>query len=98
MGVDYQETFGPLAKMNTVRLLLSLAIHFGWEIQQYDVNNAFLHGDLEEEVYMEPPPGFDDKYGPDKVFRLKKALYGLKHSPRVWFGRFAKAMMQFGYN
>lgn len=80
-----------------MRILLSLIVHFGWEIQQCDVKNAFLHGDLEEEVYMEPPLGFDGKYGPDKICRLKKTLYGLKQSLRAWFGRFTEAIMQFGY-
>ena len=57
-GVDYQETFAPMAKMNTVRVLLSLAVNFDWELQQYGVKNAFLHGGLEEEIYMSIPPGF----------------------------------------
>jgi hypothetical protein len=96
-GIDYEETFAPVAKMNTVRILLSLAACFGWELQQFDVKNAFLHGDLEEEVYMETPPGFGLTSETNKVCRLKKALYGLKQSPRAWFGRFTKAMVCLGY-
>lgn len=69
-GIDYLETFAPVAKMNTVRILLSLAAIFGWTLQQFDVKNAFLHGDLEEEVYMEVPPGFESKAR--KVCRLKR--------------------------
>lgn len=94
-GIDYLETFAPVAKMNTVRILLSLAASFGWNLQQFDVKNAFLHGDLDEEIYMEVPPGFASKEG--MVCRLKKALYGLKQSPRAWFGRFSKVMTTLGY-
>ena len=95
-GVDYQETFAPIAKMNTVRILLYLAINFNWELQQYDVKNAFLHGELEEEIYMIIPPVFSG-VGEGKMCMLKKALYGLKQSPRAWFGRFAKVMLTNGY-
>lgn len=95
-GVDYQETFAPVAKMNTVRILLSLAAHFNWQLLQYDVKNAFLHGDLDEEIYMNIPPGLEGGTG-NKVCRLNKALYGLKQSPRAWFGRFAKVMKDSGY-
>ncbi|WKA06787.1 hypothetical protein VitviT2T_024671 [Vitis vinifera] len=95
-GVDYQETFVPAAKMNTVRILLSLAAHYNWQLLQYDVNNAFLHGDLDEEIYMNIPSVFEVNTG-NKVCKLQKALYGIKQSPKAWFGRFAKVMKEFGY-
>ncbi|CAL9009341.1 unnamed protein product, partial [Prunus brigantina] len=95
-GIDYQDTFAPVAKMNTIRVLLSLAANLGWTLQQFDVKNAFLHGDLEEEVYMDMPPGIE-KTSQGKVCRLRKSLYGLKQSPRAWFGRFSQAMQKYGY-
>ena len=95
-GVDYQETFAPVAKMNIVRILLSLAAHYNWQLLHYDVKNAFLHGDLDEEIYMNIPLGFEGNTG-NKVCKLKKALYGLKQSPIAWFGRCAKVMKEFGY-
>ncbi|RVX16317.1 Retrovirus-related Pol polyprotein from transposon RE1 [Vitis vinifera] len=82
--------------MNTIRILLSLATHYNWQLLQYDVKNAFLHGDLDEGIYMNIPPGFEGNTG-NKVCKLKKALYGLKQSPRAWFGIFAKVMKEFGY-
>ncbi|KAM2020888.1 hypothetical protein ACFX16_042974 [Malus domestica] len=96
-GVDYQETFALVAKMNTIRVLLSLAANFDWSLKQFDVKNAFLHGDLEEEVYMELPPRYEVQNKAGKVCRLRKALYGLKQSPRAWFGRFTDAMKKYGY-
>ena len=95
-GVDYQETFAPVAKMNTVRILLSLAVHYNWQLLQYDVKNAFLHGDLDEEIYMNIPPGFEGNTC-NKVYKLKKTLYGLKQSHRAWFSRFAKVMKESRY-
>ena len=83
--------------MNIVRIILSLAAHFGWEMHQFDVKNAFLHGSLEEEVYMEIPPGYGATNEGNKVCRLKKALYGLKQSPRTRFGNFTQAMVSLGY-
>ncbi|KAM6551619.1 hypothetical protein CsatB_001427 [Cannabis sativa] len=96
-GIDYQETFAPVAKLNTVRVLLSLAANKDWPLHQLDVKNAFLNGDLEEEVYMDIPPGFENSSNQNKVCKLKKSLYGLKQSPRAWFGRFTKAIIQNGY-
>jgi hypothetical protein len=97
-GVDYTDTFAPVAKVNTIRVLLSLAANLDWPLQQFDVKNAFLHGELSEEVYMELPPGCKIPEAYDKsVCKLKKSLYGLKQSPRAWFGRFTKSMKEFGY-
>ena len=96
-GIDYQETFALIAKMNTVRVLLSLAANYNWNLQQFDVKNAFLHGELEEEIYMEVPPSYDNNLAAHTVCKLKKALYGLKQSPRAWFGRFARVMITMGY-
>jgi hypothetical protein len=96
-GVDYGETFAPVAKMNTIRTLISIAANNKWKLFQMDVKNAFLHGDLEEEVYMEIPPGFGTQETEGKVCRLNKSLYGLKQSPRAWFGRFSKEVRSLGY-
>jgi hypothetical protein len=96
-GIDYQETFAPVAKINSIRILLSLAVNFNWTLHQYDVKNAFLNGELHEEVYMTLPPGFEDKLGRGKVCRLKKSLYGLKQSPRAWFERFGSVVKRHGF-
>jgi hypothetical protein len=96
-GVDYDETFAPVAKMNTIRALISIASNNGWNLFQMDVKNAFLHGDLQEEVYMEIPPGFNSHKTEGKVCKLIKSLYGLKQSPRAWFGRFSKEVCSLGY-
>ncbi|CAL9016998.1 unnamed protein product [Prunus brigantina] len=96
-GVDYLETFAPVAKLNTVRVLLSLAANRDWPLLQFDVKNAFLHGDLKEEIYMDLPPGIPVTSKEGVVCKLRKSLYGLKQSPRAWFGRFAASMKKFGY-
>jgi hypothetical protein len=75
-GIDYDETFSPIAKMDSIRLALSIAASKGWEVHQMDMKNAFLHGDLSEEIYMEQPQGF--MQDSSLVCRLKKSLYGLK--------------------
>lgn len=88
-GRDYKDTFAPVAKMNTVCFLLKISAAKRWDVHQMDVHNAFLHGDLEEEIYMQLPPGFKTE-DPSKVCRLRKSLYGLKQSPRCWFSKLSK--------
>jgi hypothetical protein len=82
-GLDYFETYAPVARFASIRLLLALAAKFGLKIQQMDVDTAFLYGDLDEEVFMEQPEGYIED--PELVCRLRKSLYGLKQAPRVWY-------------
>ena len=84
-GIDYDETFAPVAKMDSIRLTLAIAAAQRWEVHQMDVKNAFLHGDLSEEIYMEQPHGFIQDSS--LVCRLKKSLYGLKQAPRAWYAK-----------
>ena len=95
-GTDYSDTFSPVTKLNSIRLFLSMAATHNWPLHQLDIKNAFLHGDLQEEVYMEQPPGFVAQGESDKVCRLRKSLYGLKQSPCAWFGKFSQALECFG--
>ena len=95
-GLDYGDTFSPVAKIASVRLFLSLAVIHHWPLHQLDIKNAFLHGDLEEEIYMEQPPGFVAQGETNLVCKLRKSLYGLKQSPRAWFGRFSTVVRDFG--
>jgi len=96
-GIDYHETFAPIAKLNTIRILLSLVTNQDWPLHQLDIKNAFLNGDLEE-VYMEIPPGLETSSNYNKVCKLKKLLYELKQSPRAWFDKFTKIIVQNGYS
>jgi hypothetical protein len=85
--IDYDGTFSPVVKLATIRLVLSLAASQGWVLHQLDVQNVFLHGVLEEEVYMKQPPGFVSKEFPSYHCKLDKALYGLKQAPHAWYSR-----------
>ena len=84
-GVDYADTFNPMVKAPTIGVLSLFAVQFGWEIQQIDMNNAFLNGDLSETVYMVQSEGFVSSQFPRHVCQLRKSLYGLKQAPRAWY-------------
>jgi len=86
-GIDFGETYAPVASLEAVRLLLAYACMNGFRLHQMDVKSAFLNGFIDEEVYMCQPPGFEDQKYPNHVFKLKKALYGLKEAPRQWYER-----------
>jgi Reverse transcriptase (RNA-dependent DNA polymerase) len=86
-GVDYFETFSPVVKSTTIRVVLFIAVSHNWPLHQLDVNNAFLHGDLHETIFMEQPPGFADPLYPNHVCKLNKTLYELKQALRAWFSK-----------
>jgi histone deacetylase 1/2 len=84
--------------MATIRTILSIAVSKGWSLRQLDVQNAFLHGILEEEVYMRQPARYEDSTKPDFVCKLDKALYGLKQAPRAWYARLSSKLLSLGFH
>jgi histone deacetylase 1/2 len=96
-GIKYEDTFTPVVKVAIIWLILSLAVSKGWSLRQLDVQNAFLHGLLEEEVFMHQPPGYKDSKHPNYVCKLEKAIYGLKQAPRAWYARLCKKLIQLNF-
>ena len=96
-GIDYAEIFAPVARLNTIRIVISLAAQKAWVIYQLDVKSAFLHGEITEEVFVEQPPEYDQKGHESKVYRLKKELYGLKQVPRAWYSRIETYFIKEGF-
>jgi hypothetical protein len=84
-GLDFDETYAPIARLDSIRILLAYATYHGFKLYQMDVKSVFLNGPIKEEVYVEQPPGFEDCEYPNHVYKLSKALYGLKQAPRAWY-------------
>ncbi|KAH9726247.1 retrovirus-related pol polyprotein from transposon RE1 [Citrus sinensis] len=97
-GLDFNETFSPVVKAATIRIILTLAVNNDWLLRQVDINNVFLNGDLTETVYMPQPEGFEDKRRPNHICKLQKALYGLRQAPRAWFDKLKNALCSWGFN
>jgi hypothetical protein len=97
-GIDYDDTFSPVVKMATIHIVLSIVVLGGRSMRQLDAQNAFLHVYLEEEVYMEQPPGYEDVTKPGYVCKLDKALYRLKQAPRAWYSRLSAKLISLGFN
>ena len=92
-GVDYNETFAPVAHIESIRILLALACHLKFKLYQMYVKTVFLNGFLKEDVYVAQPKGFIDPHFPDHVLYLKKALYGLKQAPKAWYDRLTQYLV-----
>ncbi|GKA22380.1 retrovirus-related pol polyprotein from transposon TNT 1-94, partial [Tanacetum coccineum] len=97
-GIDFEESFAPVARLEAVRLFIAYAAHKSFTVYQMDVKTTFLYGPLKEEVYVNQPDGFVDPYHPDKVYRLKKALYGLKQAPRAWYDELSNFLVSNGFS
>ncbi|QHO13807.1 Retrovirus-related Pol polyprotein [Arachis hypogaea] len=97
-GIDFEEIFSPVVKMSSIRVVLGLAASLNLEVEQLDVKTAFLHGDIDKEIYMEQPEGFEVKGKEHLVCKLKKSLYGLKQAPREWYTKFDSFMEGHGYS
>ena len=96
-GVDYDKTFAPVARMETIRILLALACQLKFKLYHMDVKTTFLNGLLKEDVYVTQPKGFIDPHFLDHVLYLKKALYGLKQAPRAWYDRLTLCLVSHGF-
>ena len=97
-GIDYEETYTPVARLEAIRMLLAFACFKNFKLYQMDVKSAFLNGFINEEVYVKQPPDFENPNFPNHVFKLSKALYGLKQAPRAWYERLSKFLIEKGFN
>ncbi|GKC64479.1 retrovirus-related pol polyprotein from transposon TNT 1-94, partial [Tanacetum coccineum] len=97
-GIDYDETYVPIARLESIRILLAIACTNDFKLYQMDVNSAFLNGFINEEVYVAQPPGFNDFQKPNYVYKLKKALYGLKQAPKAWYDRLKSFLIKYKYS
>nr|GEV75653.1 hypothetical protein [Tanacetum cinerariifolium] len=96
-GIDFEESFAPLARLEAVRIFVAYVAHKSFPIYQMDMKITFLNGPLKEEVYVAQPDGFIDSDHPDKVYRLRKALYGLKQAPRAWYDELLNFLISKGF-
>ena len=96
-GLDFGETFAPVARLESIRILLAFASCFDIKLFQMDVKSAFLNGEISELVFVEQPPGFEDPKNPNYVYKLSKALYGLKQAPRAWYERLRDFLVSKGF-
>lgn len=97
-GIDYKDTFNSVIKPQTIKLVLGIALNHGWPLSHMDVNNAFLNGTIEEEIFMQQPYGFVHPQHPQYVCKLHKALYGLKQAPRAWYQALRSFLVDCGFS
>lgn len=95
-GLDYKHTFAPIVKLATVRVIIAIATAKGWPLHQLDINNAFFHGYIDEDIFMKPPEGYT-KAGTGQDCKLKRSLYGLKQTSRQWNQELSRFLIQLGY-
>ena len=96
-GIDYTETFSPVSKKDSLRIIMALVAHFDFDLHQMDVKTIFLNGNLEEEVYMKQPEGFSSSEGEHSICKLKKSIYGLKQAYRQWYLKFQEVITSFSF-
>jgi hypothetical protein len=96
-GLDFGETFAPVAHLEAIRILLAFPASKGFKLYQMDAKRDFLNGVIQEEIYVRQPSGFENSKYPDRIYKLSKALYGLKQAPRAWYARLKTFLLEHGY-